>query len=223
MTTLVDDPCTYSMSFGYWSAPFHDVPPCGDAAACQQRGSCQWLLVIDAIGHGPVAARIAQRIIGLFDEVLAFSSSVSLTPAELLRRLHHTLFERHQDEQAALGLFCFDLSSAELNIAMVGNLDAILLNHPNSIRIHSQNGMVGGRMPSHIRESHYPLADNTVLAVFSDGMRFNELSDVLAQHVYHTYSNRPLTIAARALVDRFRRQHDDSSCALVRICQLIDG
>lgn len=223
MTKLIGGAPSLVLDFGYWSAPFHDVPPCGDAAAYQQSGNVQWLIVIDAIGHGPVAARIAQLIIVMFDETLQAHASACLSPADLMRKIHCQLVERHLDEQAALGLFSFNLPEAQLDVAMVGNLDGILTNPAESLRLYSQNGMVGGRMPSNVRETRYGLVDNSVLGVFSDGMHFNELSDVFMEHVYHSFCNRPLTVMSRALVDRFRRQHDDSSCALVRIQQLTDG
>lgn len=223
MSKITDSRSLLSLSYGYWSAPFRGTPPCGDAATIQQTGKTVWLLVLDAMGHGPVAARIAQRVISIFDAALKSDFGVNYKPAQLLNHIHTTLFTRHQDEQAALGLFNFNLPDAQMDIAMVGNLDAFLLNPTNSIRLHSQNGMVGGLIPPRLKETSYPLVANSVLGVFSDGMRFNDIAAVLPTQSYPVFGRQPLQTAAKALVERFRRQHDDSSCALVRIEQLNDG
>lgn len=223
MSGIAETRAPLFLSYGYWSAPFRGIPPCGDAAAIHQLGSTYWLLVIDAIGHGPVAARIAQRIISIFDEVLQSETTANFTPSQMLIHFHAALFSRHRDEQAALGVFSFDLLKAQLNLAMVGNLDALLLNPTVSVRLHSQNGMVGGRMPSHLKEASYPLMPNSALAVFSDGMRFSDLAADLPGYVYPESGCLSLSTTAKALVEGFRRQYDDSSCALVRIEPLTHG
>lgn len=214
---------TLCLSYGYWSAPFRGIPPCGDAAAMHQNGSSHWLVVIDAIGHGPVAARISQKVIAVFDDVLNTDVDAVISPAQLIRRIHSALSVRHRDEQAAAGVFHFNLAAARMDLALVGNLDAVLLSPSESVRLHSQNGMVGGRLPTHIKEDSHSLGINSVLGVFSDGMRFNELADILPSYVYPGVRNQTLVSGAKSLVEGFRRTHDDSSCALVRIEPLNNG
>lgn len=219
---LKQDP-RFSLSYGYWSEPWRDIPPCGDGAATCLHGSSYWLIVIDAIGHGPVAYSITQLILDHFTNVLAPRTSERSTPSRLLRALHNLLRTRHRDEQAAIGLFHFNLSAHTVEAAIVGNLEASFLTPSNSIRLQCQNGMVGGHMPTHVRVAHYPFVQNGVLAVCSDGVRYKDLTDTLPGYVYPVDSSRMLDAVARTLVTRFRRPYDDASCALVRIEALSNG
>jgi hypothetical protein len=220
---MIEEPDELTLDYGYWSVPFHGIGPCGDAALITKSNRVHWLVVIDAIGHGVMAARIADRIIDLFDAALKSVPSNQRSPSQLLARFHAELSCRRQDEQAVVGLFKFTLSTAELDAAIVGNLDVVLLSPTGSIRLPGQWGMVGGMMPRQINQLKYIIGHDNVLAVFSDGIRFREMAANLNHLVYHEHRHAPLNRTAKSLVDLYHRQHDDSSCALVQIKRLVDG
>ena len=220
------------ISHGYWSEPFRGIPPCGDAAAMVIGAQGSWLLVLDAIGHGVSAARIARRLLAMFQQSVQASPSdalpptpgtpAALTPIALVEQLHRQLTVDSQDNQAAVGLFRFSPCNSQLDAVLVGNLDARVLRPEGCSRLSSQNGMLGGRLPR-LQSQRLPLQHDSVLAVFSDGMRIREAAAVLPHHVYRDRGGRSLSLLARTLVDGYRRDYDDSSCALVRVQRQAHG
>lgn len=204
------------LSHGFWSEPFHGIPPCGDAAAMVDDEHESWLLVLDAIGHGLSAAQIAHRLVVTFQHLVSSQPRhAGMTPSVLLGLLHRQLGNSKQDEQAAVGLFHFNRSNTQLDAVLVGNLEAMLLTPKGCSRLHSQNGMVGGRLPQRLQTQSHALSHDSVLAVFSDGIRLREAAAVLPQHVYGDRGTQSLSVLARALVHDYRRDYDDSCCALV--------
>ena len=99
----------------------------------------------------------------------------------------------------------------------IGNLQSSLITPRQAIRLGSQNGMLGGRLPQSLHIQKLNLTDNTILAVLSDGMETSAVWKDMSRYVYGSYANRPLNQTAQLLVDSFHHDHDDASCALVRI------
>jgi hypothetical protein len=213
----------FHLSHGFWSEPFRGIPPTGDAAAMVINDQESWLLVLDAIGHGISASRIAACLIAMFQQSVNTGQNAEVSLCSLLKLFHQQLIARNLDEQAAIGLFRFNKSNSHLDALLVGNLEAMLLTPKACRSLHSLNGMVGGRLPSHLHTKSYAMGHDTVLAVLSDGMRLKEVAAVLPHHVYRDFRECPLSVLARTLVNGYRRDYDDSSCALVRVQRLGRG
>lgn len=208
------------LAHGYWSRPFRGTPPCGDGAGWVSGEQESWLLVLDAIGHGPIAHRIARLSLDVFKTTLESKQYLEISVNNMIIRLHETLKRRNLDEQAAMNLYHFDHSHAKLTAVAVGNLEAFLISPADSTSLPSQNGMVGGRLPRSLNVQTLDLVDNSILAVFSDGMQLANPQKEVPKYVYGPYANRPLKESARLIVEGYHRDHDDASCALVRVSRI---
>lgn len=206
-----------TLSYGYANKPCRGMPPCGDGAAWIAGESVSWLLVMDAIGHGPVAHGITRLTLTSFSELIAQTSNTEIAADAVIRHLHSTLLNRHLDEQAAINLYRFDHIHGTAETVSIGNLVTYVINPKGITTLGSQNGMVGGRIPKTLNVQSLTLQDNTVLAVFSDGINSRDARDELGKYVYGPYSQRALTETARLLVEAFHRTYDDASCGLVRV------
>ena len=208
------------LAHGYWSRPFRGTPPCGDGAGWISGEQESWLLVLDAIGHGPIAHRIARLSLDVFKTTLESKQYLEISVNNMIIRLHETLKRRNLDEQAAMNLYHFDHRHAKLTAVAVGNLEAFLISPADSTSLPSQNGMVGGRLPRSLNVQTLDLVDNSILAVFSDGMQLANPQKEVPKYVYGPYANRPLKESARLIVEGYHRDHDDASCALVRVSRI---
>jgi hypothetical protein len=210
-------PAALHLAYGYWSRPFRNTPPCGDGAGLIRGESESWLLVLDAIGHGPVAHRIARMSLDFFQTFLTVQNAAPTSVEALVLHLHQKLVSRQLDEQAAMNIYRFDHKSAKLEAIAIGNLDSFLITPTKATVIANQNGMVGGRLPQRLHRQIFELEDNLVLTVLSDGIDMANSTRQLPKYVYGPFTNRPLKDTARLIVDGYHRDHDDASCALIRI------
>jgi len=209
-----------NVSHGYWSRPFRNTPPCGDGSSWASGKQESWLLVVDAIGHGPIAHRIAGVLLEAFQRILKSRQSPATSIDELTSHLHKTLKERNQGEQAAIVLCHFDHCNSQLNTIGIGSFESFLLTEASAITLPSQSGMIGGCMPNHLSIQSHNLEDGTILAVASDGLRLPGIQMEIPKYVFAPYSNRSLQESAKLIVNGFYKDHDDASCALARITQI---
>jgi hypothetical protein len=198
----------------------HSIPPSGDGASLQGNSSLQWMMVMDAMGHGPIAHAITQQTLGYFNKSLQ-GSFLSWSSTDLLTHLHDHLRVVGPSAQAAIGLFRFDLRGGMLETVMVGNLEAVLIHPQGRSRVHSQHGMVGGIYPQTLHPQTFSLAGNQVLAVFSDGISTTKMVDQLPKQIFGPLANRSTQEHARLIVEHYGKDHDDASCALVRIDEVL--
>lgn len=204
------------VSHGYWNRPFRNCPPCGDAAGWLNNDQESWLLVMDAIGHGPVAHHIARLTLDLFKSKLTHRSNSPESISDIIQYLHNSLLARDLDEQAALNLYRFDHCRSTLEMIAIGNFQASLITPQQTTRLTSQNGMIGGRLPKNLNVQKFSLKDNTILAVLSDGINTLSAWPALPKYVYGPFTSRSLKETAQLIVDGYHHDHDDASCALVR-------
>ena len=218
MTMCATDPqLQIELSYGYANRPCRSTPPCGDGAAWITSETISWLLVLDAIGHGPIANRIARLLVSTFSEIVQSSTHRAIAIDGVVEKLHAMLINRRLDEQAAISLYRFDHAKETAELLSIGNLETYVISPQGMMSLNSQNGMVGGRIPKTLHKQSLTLSDNTVLAVFSDGINSREFRDGLGKYVYGPFSQRELPETARILVQSFHKDYDDASCALVRV------
>ncbi|WP_200229219.1 SpoIIE family protein phosphatase [Rubrivivax gelatinosus] len=139
--------------------------PCGDAAAWfglsgDGAAPTQGLLaIVDGLGHGAEAACAAEAAV----QALAAAPDADL-PA-LMRRLDGALGSLRG---AAVGLV--RVQGCRLQQAGVGNTRCMRLRSGHMTRLPSQNGIVGGGLPTRISVSELDLAPGDWLLLFSDGL-----------------------------------------------------
>jgi anti-sigma regulatory factor (Ser/Thr protein kinase) len=174
---------------------------CGDAYAVRQDGPRTSLMMCDGSGHGPLAAAAAQQAVRAFTDL---TQPVSPPEAAMLR-IHRVLAGTRGGAVAVVEL---DPAAQRLRFVGVGNIAGTVVSTREKRSLVSIGGIAGYREPT-IRPFDYPLPEDSVVILHSDGVSRRWGSDGLDDLVFST----PLVIAATLLRDAGIR-HDDA-CVLV--------
>jgi negative regulator of sigma-B (phosphoserine phosphatase) len=185
-----------SPSVGWLSVPKVGETQSGDVAVVRDELGCTMLAVIDALGHGPHAAEVAN------------AASAYLGRVDLSRGALHAMEGLHAHLRAtrgAAGLICM-LASGTLEACGVGNVEMRCENA--RVPIVLTPGVIGSRL-RHPRAFRGELGSRDRVVIFSDGVssRFS-LKDV--RHL------SPAD-ACRAILDHGRRPHDDATVLVADI------
>ncbi|MGW6130984.1 ATP-binding SpoIIE family protein phosphatase [Cellulomonas sp. NPDC055163] len=172
---------------------------CGDAYAFRSDGDVQTALLVDGLGHGPLAASAAQQAVRTFRE------SRPGTPAALLTAVHHAL-SGTRGAAAAIA----QRHPGEIRYAGVGNIRGTVVDLDTQRGMVSYPGIVGAQART-IREATYPASPHAVVVMHSDG-----LTERLTAHQYPgLLLCAPLTVASVLLRD-FGVRRDDASVLVLR-------
>jgi hypothetical protein len=163
----------------------------GDRVIHRTDGARRTLLaVIDALGHGPGAASVADLAAQHLNQV-SLESSVF----ELMRGLHEAL----AGSRGAAATVCL-LNGADIELCAVGNVE--LRSGDVRLPLVSSAGVLGGRVNKfHICRASLP--GRCRLVVFSDG-----ISSRVPLDDFRGVAPRA---ACDAIVKRYRRREDDST------------
>ncbi len=145
-----DEPCGDAV--GWWPA---DGQPDDGSTTCADG----LLAVIDGLGHGREAAQAAQAALQ------SIGAEPDLPLPELFVRLDLALLATRG---AAIGLLRID--GPRLLHAGVGNTRLLHWRASGLVRLNSQNGIVGGGLPSPVVETVHPLQAGDWLLLFTDGL-----------------------------------------------------
>ncbi len=172
----------------------------GDIAVVIERQGYLLLAVVDALGHGYEASRVAYsagRLLTALDQA---------DPAEIVVALHEEL---RGSIGAAAGVATFLPESGDLRFCGVGNVVARLFGSRES-RLSSNPGLLGDTVRSQVSQ-RVRLAPADVFTLYSDGIRDRfELSD------YPQLQYQAAPTIAKTLLERFGKSHDDASCVVLR-------
>lgn len=143
--------------------PISGEEVCGDAVSGRGTDGHQLAIVVDGLGHGPLAAAASSAAIGIFHE------TESIEPAEILReiglRIGHT-------RGAVAAVIALDPSFRQLRFAGVGNISAFVDRGARRQTLLSQPGIVGQHNPR-IRPQDVDVDDKSIVVMHSDGVRDN--------------------------------------------------
>lgn len=158
---------------------------------------------LDALGHGPEAARTAERA------VLALVSRPTDPIPEILRRCHQALIG---SRGVVVSLATFDTRAGVMTWAGIGNVEAVLIRngrHRPSTRsgLINLRGIVGGELPE-IRAQQLPVEPGDILVFATDGIR-RDFIDQIDPH-------RSPAEMARELLMRHAKGSDDALILVVR-------
>jgi len=186
--------------FGAVQHAFRQDPFCGDAWAVAVGPSGVTALVIDGLGHGPVAN------MGAVAGIEAFSADAGQPLGSVAQALH-TGMARTCGGVAALGRF--NPADRQLSFVGAGDISGRLISlDGNSRGLASQPGTFGVRLPT-LRVLRYQAADH-LLVLHSDGVRDRwRLQDYPGLRLRH-----PALIAAILHRD-FGRDSDDGTILVV--------
>jgi len=162
----------------------------GDAVVVRSDVSMTMLAVIDALGHGPGAAVVADAAVKELLEVPLGRGVLSI-----FERLHERL---HGTRGAGAMVCLFD--GQKLWGCSVGNVE--MRTRGTRVPVMLTPGILGSRVRSY-RVFESPLARADRLVMFSDGIS----SHLSIDETHHL----PPGEACQAIMDRYRRSHDDAT------------
>lgn len=131
----------------------------GDAGFVQVTDEITWVLLVDALGHGDVAADVAALAL---DEARGFTAAMSIEAA--IMRLHARL---RGGRGAAAALLRFEPQG--LRVAGVGNVEVRTLDGPPAPYI-ATRGVLGARLSRAVRSNFVALDGAGRFLMFTDGV-----------------------------------------------------
>lgn len=155
-------------------------------------------VLLDVLGHGPAAHRVASAARG-------YLASAPNDPVELLTGLHEHL---HASRGAAVAAAYVD-ASGQGRIASVGNVLVRVLG-PAGNSVPGQPGVVGQRLPR-LRERNVTVGEGEALLFCSDGVS-SRLEVTELTRLLHSDAME----AARHTVRVFGKENDDATCLVVK-------
>jgi anti-sigma regulatory factor (Ser/Thr protein kinase) len=174
---------------------------CGDAYAVRQTPDALLLLLVDGLGHGPLAARAATAATRTFRE------SSEVAPGALMRELDRAL---STTRGAAAAVGSLDVDRGRLTYAGVGNISGRILTAERYRGLASHPGIVGHNARV-ARETTYDIEPGSWLVMHTDGLRDTwDLADYPG-----VLEHSPLVLAA-TLVREAGVVRDDASVLVTR-------
>lgn len=173
----------------------------GDAWAVSVSGSEVRVVVVDGLGHGPLAQAASDAL------VRVFYANAHEDPAALVQRCHQHL---RSTRGAVVGLAVLRRDTRAVTYCAVGNIAATLLEQTRRRGLTSQNGIVGHHLPA-LRVVTEPWDRDAALVLNSDGLSTRWALDgypgILAKHP---------AIIAGVLYRDFARGNDDATVVVLR-------
>ncbi len=185
------------------STPAPGETECGDGWRVAQTDSMAAVVVADGLGHGPLAAKAANEAMRVFDQ------EPFVSPGAYLENAHQSL---RSTRGAALAIARVNLDRRVLVYAGIGNISGNIINADAHNRaLPSHNGTIGVQIRK-VQEFEFPLTDNQLLLMHSDGLqgRWN-LAD------YPGLVRRNVALIAAVLYRDFKRGRDDTTVLALRM------
>ncbi len=188
---------------GVMEAPYPGETVSGDAWSFVQPPAGASVLVVDGLGHGPLAATAARAAVECFGRH-AGQDCVRIGEA-----IHVAL---RPTRGAAIAIARIDATQRLVRFVGIGNVAGALVSNGVSQRMVSHHGTAGHN--ARIAEFTYPYEGKPVVILHTDGLSLkwdlNSYPGLAASH--------PALIAA-ALFARMRRERDDACIVVVRGAQ----
>ena len=176
---------------------------CGDAWHLRQQGNRLSAVVVDGLGHGPLAAIASAHAVQAFNEG-SFDS-----PGSYLEAAHRAL---RSSRGAAVAIAQVDIELSRLRYAGVGNIGGSIVNSAGKSRsLLSHNGIIGVEARK-LQQFDYPWQDGDLLIMHSDG-----LSTRWKWNDYPGLAQADTAVIAAVLYRDARRGRDDATILVVRL------
>jgi hypothetical protein len=140
--------------------PVEGEDECGDAYSVRRTAHGLVMMLVDGLGHGPLAARASA------EAVRAFRESSSESPATLIRELDQRM---SSTRGAAVAIGHVDLHARRVTYAGIGNIAGRLIGSARPRGLVSMPGIVGHNVRG-VRELVYDLDADSWLVLHSDGL-----------------------------------------------------
>jgi anti-sigma regulatory factor (Ser/Thr protein kinase) len=192
---------THGFRYGAVTVPVQGETQCGDAYRVQALGARCSVLVVDGLGHGPLAAE-ASRV-----AVEVFSKRPDEEPAAAISAIHDAL---RSTRGAAVAIARIDPAAGTVRFCGLGNIAAAVADAGGTRRMVSHNGTAGQGSPR-FKEFVYPWSPAATLVMHSDG-----LMSRWAIEAYQGILSRHPSLIAGALYRDFERGRDDTTVVVVQ-------
>jgi anti-sigma regulatory factor (Ser/Thr protein kinase) len=181
-------------------APHEEAP--GDGWLVHHAAGRSLYVVVDGLGHGPLAAQAAQEALRVASE------NLSEAPGEMLSLMHAAL---RATRGAAAAVAECDWATRRLRFAGIGNISAALVTQDlNSRSLMSHNGIVGHQL-RRVHELDFTWPPGAILVLHSDG-----LSAQWKPSDYPGLPHRHPALLAAALHRDHVRSRDDATVLVAR-------
>lgn len=186
------------LHIGGVSVPIAGETRCGDAFASAHSSSRSVFMVVDGLGHGPIAAEAAAAALESFEQ---FHPD---PPAEIIDRLHGAM---RATRGAAVAVAEIQHDRGVVTYSGVGNITGLVLFPEEGLtrNLVSQNGIVGHQM-ARVSEFTYPWNPRAKLVMYSDGV-----SSHWNQKSYPGLLNKDPAVIAAVLYRDHNRTRDDAT------------
>jgi len=194
---------TPTLQWGAAAAPLPGQAESGDRYLVEPLSHGVLVAVVDALGHGRRAARIAAQAV----DTLGQHAEDSVT--SLVARCHHVL---RDSGGATMSLASFDWRSHQMSWLGIGNVAGVLIPHAFLVesrarRLLVRGGVVGGDLPDLV-PTMIKLAPRDTLIMATDGIR-ERFADALPDRL----APQPL---AEHIFSRYAKSTDDALVLVVR-------
>jgi len=184
---------------------------CGDAWSLSRVGDRLAVVVVDGLGHGPLAAAAAAQA------VTVFGTQGFATPADYLAAADAAM---RSTRGAALAIAHVDFGARELHYAGVGNIAARIIQLPANRQqsLVSHGGIVGAGLRK-VQQFDYRWEEGDLLVMHSDGL--NERWNLAT---YTGLAQADVAVIAGIVYRDAKRRRDDATALAARLTtNLIDG
>ncbi len=185
---------------GAVSLPVAGEEACGDAWCVRRERGAVTAMVVDGLGHGPLAAAASHAAVKVFD------SAASPPSSELMARLHAAL----RSTRGAAASIARLAEGEPVTFIGVGNVAGVLATEDDQRRMVTYNGTLGHSLKS-ARVFSYPAVGEAMLVLASDG-----LGTIWSLDDYPGLRQRHPTLVAAVLYRDFSRGRDDVTVLVVR-------
>ena len=188
---------------GAVSIPITGERVCGDAFASNASPGRSIFMVVDGLGHGPIAAEAATGALE------AFEKYCSDPPAEIIERIHGAI---KSSRGAAVAVAEVQHDRGVVVYCGVGNIAGVIFMPTQNVTrsMVSHNGIVGHQMPR-VAEFQYPWSPEATLIMHSDGVsgRWDLTS-------YPGLVNKDPALVAGVIYRDYNRTRDDATVLVAR-------
>jgi anti-sigma regulatory factor (Ser/Thr protein kinase) len=194
------------LASGGISLPLAGETENGDAWAVATLRQHTALLMVDGLGHGPLAAAAASAAVATLE------LQPALRPAEQIHACHAAL---RGTRGAALALALYDAPARQLHFAGIGNVSACIMDTNGRRQLTSYNGIVGHNLRK-VQEFTLDCAPGALIVMATDGIGTQwDLNQYPGLGVCDT------SVVAAVLHRDFARARDDASVLAWRVPETV--
>lgn len=202
-----ENPGHIDIEGAYQVRPFPGEWKSGDVVCINESDEVLCLILIDALGHGMQAHKVASIVRA------ALKGFSSTGPISMIRRANDNL---GSDSGAAMGVACINLKTSQIRFAGVGNVTMRLIGE-QTMWLPSSPGNLGSLTHSRLRSIRVTKGEfktGDLLVMYSDGVK--ERFEASVEN--DAFRGRPSAVASH-IINRFGKSHDDASCVVARIIE----